>query len=133
MQLRRALLAFALVLAAVSLGAALTAPREEAEEGARPRAPAPPTSTPGAVSIGLAHPVEGRPPVREVRTGAHVVLRVRARTDGNVEIPGLGLIEQVTPSAPAVFDLLATRPGRYEVVLAPLAGERIELGTLAVR
>ena len=132
MQLRRALLTFALVLAAVSLGAALSAPREEADDPPRPRAPAPPSSTPGAISIALDHPVEGRPPVREVRTGAHVVLRVRARAEGNVEIPALGLIEPVSRSAPAVFDLLATRPGRYEVVLVPLGGERIELGTLVV-
>jgi hypothetical protein len=132
-QLRRTLLAFVLVLAAVSLGAALTAPREEEDDSEPPARPAPRTRTPGAVTVAFRQPVEGGPPVRDVRTGAHVVLRVSARTAGEVEVTGLGLNQSVTPAAPAVFDLLATRAGRYDVVLVPLTGpERIKLGTLVV-
>ena len=131
MQLRRGLILFALVLAAISFGAALSAPDEEGEPATttpqRTR-----TNTPTAVVTTLRHPVEARPPVRRVRPGAHVVLRVSAGTPGNVEVPGLGLLQPVDPGAPVVFDLLASRPGRYEVVLTTLSGERIRLGTLAV-
>jgi hypothetical protein len=132
-QLRRALLAFALVLAAVSLGSALTAPREEEDDSEPPARPAPRTSTPGAVTVSFRQPVEAAPPTREVRVNAHVILRVSARTAGNVEIAGLGLNQSVTPAAPAVFDLLTTEAGRFDVVLLPLTGpERIKLGTLVV-
>ncbi|HEX8051988.1 MAG TPA: hypothetical protein VF517_03285 [Thermoleophilaceae bacterium] len=130
MQLRRGLLTFALVLVAVSLGAALAAPDEEGE----PATTTPQrthSSTPNASVVTLRHPVEARAPVRRVRSGAHVVLRVTAGTAGSVEIPGLGLLEPVAPGSPATFDLLAS-PGRHQVVLVTAGGERIPLGTLAV-
>jgi hypothetical protein len=130
-QLRRGLLTFALVLVAVSLGASLAAPEEEGE----PATTTPqrtPSSTPTATVTTLRHPVDGRPPVRRVRLGAHVVLRVTAGTPGNVEVEGLGLLEPVTETSPAAFDLLASEPGRHAVVLVTLDGERIPLGTLAV-
>jgi hypothetical protein len=130
-QLRRGLLLFALVLSAVSLGAALSAPRDEGGEPATP-APAPRSDTPAVTAIELRQPAPETPPVRQVRTGAHVVLRVSAREPGNVEIPGLGLLQPVSPGTPAVFDLLATRPGRYDVELVTLGAERIRLGALVV-
>jgi hypothetical protein len=130
-QLRRGLLLFALVLSAVSLGAALSAPREDRDEPAA-TTPAPRTSTPAAAAIALSQPAPEVPPERRVRTGAHVVLRVSARQPGNVEIPGLGLLQPVAPGTPAVFDLLATRPGRYDVQLVTLSSERTKLGTLLV-
>jgi hypothetical protein len=119
------------VLVAVSLGAALAAPDEEGEQ-ATTTPQRTPSSTPTAAVTTLRHPVEGKPPVRRVRSGAHVILRVTAGTAGNVEVPALGLLAAVTPSSPAAFDLLASRPGRHEVVLVTLSGERITLGTLAI-
>ena len=131
MQLRRGLLLFALVLSAISLGAALSAPRDEGGESGE-LAPAPREPTPPAATIELRQPAPETPPVRQVRTGAHVVLRVSARQPGNVEIPGLGLLQPVSPGTPAVFDLLATRPGRYDVELVTLDAERSPLGALVV-
>ena len=130
-QLRRGLIAFALVLAAVSFGAALSAPDEEGE----PATTTPQTArnaSPAAVTTTLAQPVRGEPPVRRVRAGAHVVLRVSAAAAGNVEIPALGLIQAVSPGTPAVFDLLASRAGRYTVAHVSLSGERTRLGALQV-
>ena len=131
-QLRRVLIAFAVVLAAVSLGAALTAPDEEGGEPATTTPQTARSASPGAVRTTLRHPVEEEPPVRQVRAGAQVVLTVSARTAGNVEIPGLGLLQPVAPGTPAVFDLLASRPGRFTVTLVTPSGERIRLGALAV-
>ena len=131
MQLRRGLLVFALVLSALSLGAALAPPPKDDEEpattAARPRTPAP-----GPTAIELRQPAPEVPPVRRVRTGAHIVLRVSARQSGSVEIPGLGLLQPVEPGTPALFDLLASRPGRYDVNLVATGAERTKLGTLVV-
>jgi hypothetical protein len=131
MQVRRALLAFVVVFAVVTLIAALSAPPETDDS---PPAAATATTGPGptTLSVQLRHPVEGVPPVRQVRGGSHLVVRVEAREAGDVEIAGLGLVQPVSPGTPAVFDVLANRPGRYAVSLRAVGGERIELGTLAV-
>ena len=122
---------FALVLSALSLGAALAPPPKDDDEpattAARPR-----TTPAGPSQIELRQPAPEVPPVRRVRTGAHVVLRVSARQPGSVEIPALGLIQPVEPGTPAQFDLLASRPGRYDVHLVATGAERTRLGTLLV-
>jgi hypothetical protein len=130
-QLRRGLIAFAIALAVVTAVAAVSGPRED-DDPAAPSIPAPRAATPAAVTVAFRHPVEARPPERPVRNGAHVVVRVEAAVAGNVEIPGLGLIQPVAPGTPAVFDVLADRSGDYEVALLAVNGERTRLGTLAV-
>ena len=131
MQLRRGLIAFAVVFAVVAFISALTAPSGD-DEPAPPTGPAPRTSTPAAVELAFRHPVEEEPPVRSVRRGTHAIVRVQAQVAGDVEIAGLGLIEPVTPGTPAVFDLLASRAGRFEVRLISVAGERTLLGVIEV-
>ncbi|HEX8645299.1 MAG TPA: hypothetical protein VF715_00255 [Thermoleophilaceae bacterium] len=132
MQLRRALIAFAVVFAAVAIGAAISAPSGD-EAPAGPSRPIPRTTAPAAVNVAFRQPVEGQPPVRPVRLGAQVVIRVEARVAGDVEVRGLGLTAAATPGTAAVFDVLASRVGRYEVTLQPAAGERTRLGFLEVR
>ena len=122
---------FGLVLLALSFGAALSAPEEDGEPATTTRQNTR-SNTPAAIVTTLRHPVRGRPPVRRVRSGTHVVLRVSAGVAGNVEITGLGLLQPVAPGTPAVFDLLAVRPDHYEVALVTLTGERIAIGRLAV-
>ncbi|HEX8741767.1 MAG TPA: hypothetical protein VF712_01420 [Thermoleophilaceae bacterium] len=131
MQVRRAIVASVLVFAAVTLIAALAAPREPtgdlpASAQTDRRAPL------QAVTVAFRHPVEAEPPVRTVRGGTHVVVRVQAAVAGDVELAGLGLIEPVAPGTPAELDVLATRSGRFDVNLRSVAGERTRLGTLAV-
>jgi hypothetical protein len=130
-QLRRGLIAFALALAVVTAITAASAPRDDDESSPPAPAPSRPVTAP-AVELAFRHPVEDAPPERSVRNGSHVIVRVQSGIAGNVEIPELGLIEPVEPGTPAVFDLLASRSGRYEIALVSVAGERTRLGTLVV-
>ena len=129
MQFRRGLIAFVLVLVGVTLIASISAPVEDDDSpaGERPRAVAP-----EAIEVAFRHPLEGAPPLRSVRGGSHVIVRASADAAGNIEISGLGLIEAVAPGTPAVFDILTSRVGRYDVTLVPVAGDRVKLGTLEV-
>ena len=130
-QLRRGLLAFALALAVVSIVVAVSAPEQE-DEPDPPTATAPRESAPGAIDVAFRQPVDGEPPVRPVRLGSHVIVRVEAREPGTAELGGLGLIAPVTPGTPATFDVLTQRAGRFDVSLVSVAGERTKLGTLEV-
>lgn len=70
-----------------------------------------------------------RPKRIELPLGDQLALRVRSRRTGQVEIRGLGLVEDVLPLSPARFDILATRAERFEVrLLEP----RRRLGTIVV-
>jgi hypothetical protein len=123
---------FALVLTAISLGAALSAPPEDDKDTTTEAAKPPREPPPASVTVAFRHPSPEKGQVRRVRSGAHVVLTVSGRVPGDVEIPGLGLIEALAPGTPAVFDVLASRPGRYDVLLVSLSGERSRVGTLIV-
>jgi hypothetical protein len=50
-----------------------------------------------------------------VPVGDQLDLRVKSSRPGQVEIPDLGLLEDVTPVDPARFDILASSRGRHEV------------------
>ena len=131
MQVRRALVAFVVVFAIVTLIAAISAPREDDDSPATTD-PAPRAAPSTTVTVRFRHPVEGAPPVRLVRRGSHLAIRVEAGVAGDVEIPGLGLIQPVAPGTPAVFDVLANRTGRFDLSLRSVAAERTKLGTLEV-
>jgi hypothetical protein len=130
-QLRRGLLVFAVFLLAVSFGAALTAPDEDPEPATTTPQTAR-TSSPEAVTVTFRHPLRGRPPTQRLDANAHAILRVNAGSPGNVEVRLLGLIAAVAPGTPAVFDILATRAGSYDVEFVPLNGERVRIGKLVV-
>lgn len=132
MRLRRGLLILATFLLALSFGAAITAPDEDEGEPATTTPQTARSTNPAAVTVAFRHPLRGRPPERRVDVNAQVVVRVSTRSPGNVEIPFLGLIESVAPGTPAVFDLLATRAGSYDVEYVPLNGERVRIGKLVV-
>lgn len=70
---------------------------------------------------------------RRVRAGAHVVLTVEVEEPGEVVIEGLDLLASASPRAPAVFDLLVGRPGRYPVLFTPTGGGAKDIGALVVR
>lgn len=64
-----------------------------------------------------------------VPLGDQLALRVRSRRPGQIEVGGLGLLDDVAPLSPARFDILAVREGRFEVRrLEP----RARLGVVAV-
>ncbi len=53
----------------------------------------------------------------EVPLGDQLALKVRSRRAGQIQVRGLGLVEDVLPLSPARFDILANRTGRFEVRL----------------
>lgn len=68
-----------------------------------------------------------QPQTIRLPVGDQLSLRVESRHFGQVEIRGLGLLEDVAPLDPARFDILADEPGRHEV---RLLGDKRELGVL---
>jgi hypothetical protein len=129
MDMRRVLVMIVVGMLILTALAGLSAPTEQ--KAGKPAAPPPKPAAPQA-TVSLRHPPPRRPPVRKVRTGARVVLNVSSATAGQVEVDGLGLVQAVAPAAPVTFDVIASRPGRYQVVLLPVEGDRRILGTLVV-
>ena len=69
---------------------------------------------------------KGEPETRRAGTGARVSVEVSVPEPGDVTLEGLGLRTSADPRAPARFDLVVRRAGRYAVVFLPLQGrERI--------
>ena len=66
-------------------------------------------------------------------TGAHVLIEVAASAPGEAAVPALGLVQPAEPDTPARFDLLAGRPGSYDVTFDPAAGAPARVGRLEVR
>jgi hypothetical protein len=126
MHLRRALLLFAVVLAASALVASLFQPTEQ------PARPQPPTSGSAPGPTAQRAPAERaasfdarRTPVtRRLRQGASVRLTVRVERAGLVALRGLDLEDAAEPLTPATFDVLLDTPGRYAVWFIPSAGGR---------
>ncbi len=55
------------------------------------------------------------PEVVRVTPGQRLVLLVGGPVGDDISIPAFGLTETATPSAPARFDLIVDRPGRFAV------------------
>lgn len=123
MAARRLIVVMLVLLAASTVVAALAPPRGERDSGStesgtttspEPERPAErPTGTPEEETIRAG---AERPARIELDEGDRLVLMVQG-VDDQVEIPGLGLLEDVTRAAPARFDLLARRPGTFAVRL----------------
>ena len=123
MAARRLVVVMLVLLAVSTLAAALLPP----PEGDEPASQAPPrnekrspTAAPRPQETGLllvsrmALTRRGPKTVR-VELGDELRLAVSASFGADIEIPGLGLTATLTPFAPAQFDLLATRIGRFPV------------------
>jgi hypothetical protein len=113
-----------LVLLAVStLAAALLPPPEGDEPASRPpvrnekRSPtaAPRPQDTGLLLVSRMALTRRAPKTARIELGDQLRLSVMAPFGADVEIPGLGLTGSLTPFAPAQFDLLATRTGRFAV------------------
>lgn len=92
--------------------AATTGPRDARAD--RPREPRRPTDT-GMLLVARMRIGEDGPKTVRIETGDQLQLSVAAPFGADLEISGLGLTGVVTPSAPARFDVFATRPGAYPV------------------
>lgn len=140
MPLRRALFLFLSVMLISAMTASLVR---------RPPA-APPASTEATESEAESEPEPARArPSRGPRTveldaggsrrtvrlaaGTHAVITVSSPRPGEIALPALGQGRAVTPRAPASFDLLLRREGRFDVTFsAPAARRARPIGTLVV-
>jgi hypothetical protein len=130
--LRRALLLFAIVLGMAALAASLSRPVEQQSaesERAQPRGePGPPTAAPQpapAVPSALSFVASENESMR-LTAGDAATVEVSVQEAGTVAIPDMGLSAAADRLTPARFDVLGTRPGRYELVFTPADGDVAE-------
>jgi hypothetical protein len=132
---RRLILLAALVLGVSAMVTALSTPPGDGSGGE--------TERESGGSTGTAPPRPARelreltvnasePRTVTVARGTHVLLRIEVAEAGEVAIPRLGLTGFGEPGTPAAFDILAERPGRYEVTFDPAGQEPRQAGTLVV-
>jgi hypothetical protein len=109
-----------LVLLGIStLGAALVPAPEQPDETTTTSSSAPPTpfSSGGELLRERIRADSDRPRTIRVPLGDQLALAVGSKRFGQIQIPRLGLIEDVAPLAPARFDILAQTEGRFDVML----------------
>lgn len=134
MDLRRALLLFAIVLGVAAVVAALA---ERPAQRAQRTTTAPPAATP-ARSARPPAPVRldgrGAPQTRTLELGRATAVVVAVDEPGQVQVRGLGLVQPAEPGDPAIFETLPTKRGRYQVLFTPAGGVRARaLGELVSR
>jgi len=126
LELRRALLLFAIVLGlAAVVSSVANPPVRKGDRAADEPAPTAPRSSPSRPTA-RARPAAGRitdirfvvgkrRSTETVQAGTANTVTVSVEEAGQVSIDGLGLIAQADPLVPARFDVLSTTPGRYPV------------------
>ena len=135
MELRRALLLFAIVLGLAAIATSLSRPAER-----RDKAPEPPVSQPVASpGRGSATPLEitfkpsARPPTKRVEAGRPATVIVEVDEPGQLEIEDLGLSATADPLTPARFEVLTSDEESHLVRFRPAgAAEPRTIGTLEI-
>ena len=133
MAARRLLVVMVILLVTSTVAAALVPPPPEPDSTTTtttsPRTS--PVPTGGELVRATIDADAERPKTVEVPLGDQLALTVRSKRAGQIAVRGLGLVEDVLPLAPARFDILANRTGRFDVVL--LQPERRRLGVIEVK
>ena len=136
-ELRRALLLFAIVL---GLAAIVTSVSRTPEEGRDRPSESPPATAVATPRPGAAEPLElrfdqaSKRSTRPLEPGRPATVIVAVDEPGQVEIEGLGLSAAAEPLTPARFDVLVSDEGRHPVRFTPAeSGESELVGTLDVR
>jgi hypothetical protein len=133
MAARRLLILMLAVLAVSTLAAVLIAPEpgpvnstttEQDDDATAAR-----EKTGGRLIEVAARTAALRPETVRLHQGDQLELTVRSRSDGQVEIPRFGLIEDAGPGMPARFSLLMSEPGSFAV---RLAGSRRDVARIEV-
>jgi len=152
MEIRRAILLFAIVLGLAAVVTSFTRPAdEEGDRGGRgaetedrrgsdgegsaanPRSPSA-TTRPASAPAELRFPAGARAVTRSLDSGRAATLTVEALAPGQVAIEELGLNAAAQPGTPARFDVLAAEPGRYAIAFTPAnGGDGRTIGRLRVR
>ena len=136
MELRRALLLFAIVLGVAAIVALVSAPeRAPRDDGSGLPDAEEPSAGPGPLRA-QAPPISfsaAEPKVRRLEAGRPATVAVKVPSPGQVELEGLTLIAPADPLTPARFEVLERRPGRYGVRFTPAeGGEARRAGTLRI-
>jgi hypothetical protein len=122
MAARRLIVVMLVLLGLSTLVAALVPAPQSSEDG--PGTPTGPAGGPGArrPSHGAGGLVTARirvsdrsPEVVRVRPGQRLVLLVGGAVGDDISIPAFGLTETMAPTAPARFDLIVDRAGRFPI------------------
>ena len=136
MELRRALLLFAIVLGLAAVVSSLARPpvREGSDQGRAPAdqrsSPSRPTASAGPAADGtlrISFMVGRTRKTETLMAGVAATVMVAVEEPGEASISGLGLAAQAEPLTPARFDVLSTRPGRYEVRFTAVPDNRSRL------
>ena len=133
MELRRALLLFAIVLGVAAVVAAVANPGSRTSERMATTPPAVPRDLDRSRSAPATVRVDGRgaPALRMLEIGRATTVVVSVNEPGIVELEGLGLTDAAEERDPAIFDTLPTRKARYRVLFTPSGGVRARaLGVL---
>ena len=140
MELRRALLLFALVLGLAAIATSFSRPADSDEETTPAPAPAQrtgPSASPREESQQprvVSFSATGIPRTMRITAGMPAAVSVEVARPGRVDLVGLGLTAPAEPLTPARFDVLEKRPGSYEVRFSGAgdAGEGRSVGVLEV-
>jgi len=136
MELRRALLLFAIVLGVAAVVAAVAGPASRDADRTKDTAPSPQPAPAGGGRPPARVRVDGRgaPVTRRLETGRATTVVVTVAEPGQVELEGLGLVDAAEPRDPAVFETLPVEGGRYRVLFAPAGSVQARsLGELVSR
>jgi len=139
-ELRRALLLFAIVLGLAAIAASVTRPPASEKAGTAAEEPPSDSSTPTAgpspgpgAAEEIAFEADLQPETMTLPPGEAATVTVTAYEPGQVKIERLGLTATAGPSAPARFDVLTGSPERYGVIFAPVeTGEQRKIGVIEV-
>ena len=135
-ELRRALLLFAIVLGVAAIVTSVSRPERAQRDDGRglpdasepAPAPRPVGERPASLTFTAAEPA-----TRRLEAGRPATVTVKVPAPGQVELPGLRLSASAEPLTPARFEVLERRPGRYRVRFAPAeGGEARTAGTLRI-
>ncbi|HEV2723194.1 MAG TPA: hypothetical protein VGV10_01030 [Thermoleophilaceae bacterium] len=137
MELRRALLLFAIVLGLAAIATSLSGPTER--QGRPERSPAE-QSTPNATALpaaeesaAISFSASGRPRTERLEAGRPAVVTVKVVRAGQVELSGLGLSSAAEPLTPARFDVFERRAGSHDVLFRSAeSGEVRKVGKLRI-
>jgi hypothetical protein len=143
MELRRALLLFAIVLGLAAIASTIARPPDRGGDETDTGASAPPAkSEQSATSPGARTPQptmiefrnRAKPQTQTLEQGQPATVLVDVETPGQVDIPSLGLTDTGEPLTPAMFEILATEPGSHPIMVQPAASETLpsKVGTLKI-
>jgi hypothetical protein len=140
-ELRRALLLFAIVLGLAAIASSIARPPDRGGDATTDTATAP-SSNEKASSRGAKTPqpttIEFRngakPQTHKLEQGQPATVLVDVETPGQVDIPSLGLTDTGEPLTPAMFEILETKPGNHPIMVQPAASETLpsKVGTLKI-